>query len=111
MSKKYIFINLGLMLSVLFAVSYQSIHTVKHKLDHDFGYTQTDSDKTLTHKISKKEDCTICDFKFASFLSSETFTFTFTPIYYNVLYAFSIPEKAIVFSGSLYALRAPPSII
>jgi hypothetical protein len=111
MKKKLQFINLGLMLAVLFAVSYQSLHAFSHQVNEDFEYHQSKSNKNLVYKISEKEDCPVCDFKFAAFLSPEVFTFKFTPFYQNVTYLFSIPENIIAFSGSLYSLRGPPNFI
>lgn len=111
MKKKYVYINLGLILAVLFAVSYQSLHSFSHSLVNDLGHQHSKSDKKLVYKISEKEDCAVCDFTFASFLSPEVFTFPFIPFYQNVTYLFSIPENVLAFSGSLYALRGPPVLV
>ena len=111
MKKKLQLINLGLMLAVLFAVSYQSVHAFSHTLKEDspHNHSHSKSNKNLVYKISEKEDCPICDFKFAAFLTPEIFTFQFIPFYQNTRYLFSIPENVIAFSGSLYSLRGPPS--
>lgn len=111
MKKKYALLNLGLMLAVLFAVCYQSLHAFSHTISNDFEYHDSKSGKTLVHKISEKEDCLVCDFTFASFLSPEVFTFNFYPPFYSVTYTFSTPENVIAFSGSLYSLRGPPLFI
>ncbi|WP_339835128.1 hypothetical protein [uncultured Flavobacterium sp.] len=101
------------MLAVLFAVCYQSLHAFSHsvndKFDHNHSHSK--SEKNLVYKVSEKENCPVCDFKFAAFLSPEIFTFQFIPFYQNVRYLFSIPENIIAFSGSLYSLRGPPSFI
>ena len=99
------------MLAVVFAICYQSLHYFSHHLrnDSEHYHSHSKSSKNLVYKISEKEDCPICDFKFAAFLSSEIFTFQFIPFYQNVTYLFSIPENVIAFSGSLYSLRGPPS--
>ena len=70
------------MLAVLFAVSYQSIHTFSH--DHHVKSECCDDSHHLTFKTSEKtftesDDCPICDFKFAAFLSPEVFQFDFIP--------------------------------
>ena len=113
MKKKLQFMNLGLMLTVLFAVCYQSLHAFSHSIkedsEHHHSHLHSKSTKNLVYKISEKEDCPICDFKFAAFLTPEIFTFQFIPFYQNTRYLFSIPENVIAFSGSLYSLRGPPS--
>jgi hypothetical protein len=113
MKKKLQFMNLGLMLAVLFAVCYQSVHAFSHsiKQDSEHYHSHSRSNKNLIYKISEKEDCPVCDFKFAAFLSPEIFTFQFIPFHQNVTYLFSIPENVIAFNGIHYFLRGPPSFI
>lgn len=111
MKKKYAFINLGLMLAVLFAVCYQSLHAFSHSLENDLEHKHSKSDKNLVHEISEIEDCPVCDFKFVAFLSPEIFIFEFNHLYKKVTYLFSIPEKINAFNGSLYSLRGPPCFI
>jgi hypothetical protein len=111
MKKKYALLNLGLMLAVLFAVCYQSLHAYSHSLNNDFDYDHSKSNKNLVHKISEKEGCSVCDFTFASFLSPEVSSFEFISLYQNVRYLFSIPENVMAFSGSLYSLRGPPILV
>lgn len=111
MKKKLQLLNLGLMLAVLFAVSYQSLHAFSHHITEDVEHNHSKSNKNLVYKVSEKEDCLVCDFKFAAFLSPEIFTFQFTSFYQNVTYLFSIPENVIAFRGSLYSLRGPPIFI
>ncbi|MFT7352987.1 MAG: hypothetical protein ACI9XR_002778 [Flavobacterium sp.] len=111
MKKKIAIVNFGLMLAVVFAICYQSLHAFSHSINSDSEYYHSKSNKNLVYKISEKEECSVCDFTFASFLSPEIFTFQFIPFYQNVRYLFSIPENVIAFSGSLYSLRGPPSFI
>lgn len=99
------------MLAVLFAVCYQSLHAFSHHVNEDSEHLHLKSDKNLVYKISEKEECPICDFKFVAFISPEIYTFQFIPFYQNVPYLFSTPENVIAFSGSLYSLRGPPSFI
>jgi hypothetical protein len=111
LKKKIAIVNLGLMLAVVFAICYQSLHAFSHIHENGFEHHYSKSNKNLVFKVSEKEDCSVCDFTFASFLSTETFTFKFIPLYQNVTYLFSIPENVITFSGSLYSLRGPPNFI
>jgi hypothetical protein len=60
--KKILYTNIGLMLAVLFALSYQSIHTFSH--DHHLKSECCDDSHHLTLKTSEKtvsesEDCPV----------------------------------------------------
>lgn len=88
------------MLTVLFAVSYQSLHTFSHHKHEETNSNSTE--KKFSQILTEKEDCPVCDFKFANFLSPEVFTFTFFPPYYEIPYSFSIKESHNVFCGSFF---------
>lgn len=109
MKKKIALLNFIWMLSVLFAVSYQSLHTFSHHKHEEF--TTISSKKTFTKTISEKEDCPVCDFKFASFLSPEVFTFTFFPPHFEIPYQFKSNEICLIFEGNSSYLRGPPSLV
>lgn len=109
MKKKIALLNFVLMLSVLFAVSYQSVHYFSH---HSHNETkEVSSVKSFTKNITEQDDCPICDFKFVSFLSSEILSFTFFPLHFEIPYQFSIKESVSFFCGSLFSLRGPPELI
>ena len=109
MKKKFAIINFILMLSVVFTVSYQSLHTFSH---HKHEETKSiSSEKTFTKNFSEKEHCPVCDFKFASFLSPEIFTFTFFPPHFEIPYQFSVKENFNSFCGCLFSPRGPPFIV
>ncbi|MCO6174549.1 hypothetical protein NHF50_05785 [Flavobacterium sp. NRK F10] len=98
------------MLSVIFAVSYQSLHAFSHHHSEisDCCQNNKEQKKSFKQTISEKEDCIICDFKFASFLSPEIFTYTFFSPFKISPYSFSIKEATCFFCGSLFAHRGPP---
>ena len=109
MKKKFALLNFILMLSVLFAVSYQSLHTFSH---HKHEETKSISlEKTFTKTFSEKEHCPVCDFKFASFLSTEVFSFSFFPPYFEIPYQLSNTENFNSFCGSLFSSRGPPTLV
>ena len=109
MKKKFALLNFILMLSVLFAVSYQSLHTFSH---HKHEETRSvSSEKTFTKNFSEKENCPTCDFKFASFLSPEVFTFTFFQPHFEIPYLFAKKENFNSFCGSLFSTRGPPILV
>lgn len=109
MKKKIALLNIVLMLSVLFAVSYQSMHVFLHH-NHN-AETVSSSKKAFTKNLSEKEDCLTCEFKFASFLSPEVFTFTFFPPHFEIPYQFSVKENFNPFCGSLFSQRGPPVLV
>ena len=109
MKKKLAILNFILMLSVLFAVSYQSVHTFSH---HKHEETKSiSSEKTFTKNISEKEHCPVCDFKFASFLSPEVFSFTFFPPHFDIPYQFSVNENFNSICDCLFSPRGPPYLV
>jgi len=112
--KKLLYMNLFLMLAVLFAVSYQSIHIFSH--DHHLKTECCDDSHHLSFKISEKtftesEDCPVCDFKFAAFLSSEVLHFDLIPSFYEIPYQFNSKETSITFEGNSFNLRGPPVLV
>ncbi|WP_252775344.1 hypothetical protein [Flavobacterium sp. NRK F10] len=110
MKKKLAILNMILMLSVLFAVSYQSLHAFSHH-NEVVSHCSEHSDSTHTKfkkVISEKENCPVCDFKFTSFLSPEIFTYTVFSTFKISPYSFSIKEATSFFCGSLFTHRGPP---
>jgi hypothetical protein len=113
MKKKLQFMNLGLMLAVLFAVCYQSVHAFSHsiKQDAEHYHSHSKSNKNLIYKISEKEDCPVCDFKFVAFISSETLQIEFLSSFIKIPYQFNSNETLITFKGNSFYLRGPPILV
>ena len=114
MKKKLLHINIGLILAVLFAACYQSVHAFSH--EHPLKTACCDDTHHLTFKSSEKtvaesDDCPICDFKFAAFLSPEVFHFEFIPSFYDIPYLFNSTETCITFEGNSCYLRGPPTLV
>lgn len=114
MKKKLSYINLFLILAVLFTASYQSIHTFSHK--HHLKTECCDDSHHLTLKTSEKtfsqsDDCPVCDFKFAAFLSPEVLHFDFISSFYEIPYQFNSKETYITFEGNSFYLRGPPTFV
>jgi hypothetical protein len=112
--KKLLHINIGLILAVLFAVCYQSVHALSH--EHQLKTECCDDTHHLPFKSSEKtvtesEDCPVCDFKFAAFLSAEVFHFDFIPSFYEIPYQFNSNETSITFEGNSFYLRGPPALV
>lgn len=106
--------NIGLMLAVLFAVSYQSIHTFSHnhhlKTEH-CDHSHSLSFKSVEKTLSANEDCPICDFKFAPFLVTAFYHFDFIPSFYEIPYQFNSNESRTTHQGTSRYLRGPPNFI
>jgi hypothetical protein len=112
--KKLLHINIGLILAVLFAVCYQSVHALSH--EHQLKTECCDDTHHLPFKSSEKtvtesEDCPVCDFKFAAFLSAEVFHFDFIPSFYEIPYQFNSNESCITYEGNSFYLRGPPALV
>ncbi|NHN27398.1 hypothetical protein FIA58_017090 [Flavobacterium jejuense] len=113
MKQKIAILNFVLMLSVILAVSYQSLHTVFHHTTHEKN-SEISNSNDEHEKVSsslEKEHCDVCDFKFASFLSPKNFTYSFFFPFKESPYSFSVKEALSFFTGSLYSLRGPPFLI
>ncbi len=102
------------MLAVLFTVCYQSVHAFSH--EHHLKTECCDDTHHLTFKSSEKtvtesEDCPVCDFKFAAFLSPELLHFECIPSFYEIPYQFNNTESIRSLEGNSFYLRGPPAFI
>lgn len=112
MKQKIAILNFAVMLAVILAVSYQSLHILRHHSNPTIENLDTSSNKKHLHiQITEKEQCHVCDFKFASFLSPKIFTYSFYFTFKESPYSFSVKEALTFFSGSLFSLRGPPNFI
>lgn len=100
------------MLSVLFAILFQSLHSYEHFLGEELAVHQLDSKKLDLHQNDHNhEQCFVCEFTFSSFLASEKPSFTFLSEFVNVPYQFPFSVNPAVYSGSSFSLRGPPTFI
>ncbi|WP_152640763.1 hypothetical protein [Flavobacterium sp. 316] len=112
MKKKIVIVNFILMLSVLFAVSYQSLHTFSHHSHKEIKSISSEESKGVFAKIiSDKESCPVCDFKFASFLSPEIFTYSLFPPVLEIPYLYSNNNNITILNRNSFYLRGPPTLI
>ncbi len=112
MKKKLLYINVLLMLSVIFTVGYQSIHAFSHEHHHTvecIAKQQSTTDKSTTFKtFTEKENCPICDFKWKAFLSPERFQYTLFVPSELIPYLDIISKNGKNTEVSLFYLRGPP---
>ena len=109
MFRKYVKINIALAALLLFVVCYQSLHIF---LDTSSHHVHESSTRDVVHVFKKvvteKDDCPVCDFEFAAFLSSEVFTFKFVnptfKFHFIDNYKSIVQEKEFLF----FSHRGPP---
>lgn len=112
MKKKLAIVNFILMLSVIFTVSYQSLHVVLHHTHESKEIAISKNAKSSISKLnSEKEVCYSCDFKFASFLSPKLFSFTCFNFIKEVPYSFNSKESFASLFIASFQLRGPPALV
>ena len=111
MFRKYVKINTALALLLLFVVCYQSLHIFLDNSNHHIHcLSSTKIEKSEYKKVVKeKDECPVCEFEFAAFLSSEVFTFNFVnpPYKFHFIdsYQSIVKEKEFVY----FSHRGPPA--
>lgn len=87
----------------LFAICFPYVHVFSHH------HSKTTSiNKSLSTSVQDKEDCLICNFDVAIFLTSDVLLFSAVKNFYNSNYLFSVQENPNSLCFSLKLLRAPP---
>jgi len=113
--KKILIINLLMSLTVLFAMLFQTIHSYEHiykqltekPCDHNYASHK----KQFTHSHTVENNCPVCHFAFSNFITSLFDTFSFHKINIPALTVFFYNKGvSTFFKGSLFALRAPPTL-
>lgn len=100
------------MLSVLFAILFQSLHSYEHFLGDETAIHQHESLQYDLHQNGHDhQKCFVCEFTFSSYLSGENLVFTFISDVVEVPYQLRYTETPSFFAGSFIALRGPPLFI
>lgn len=110
MQKNYVKYNVLMALAILFAICYQSLHIFTDEAHH-FHDEVTQEHTSKTHLSSDNhEDCPVCDFEFAAFLSTEIFTFDFInpqhKFHFSNAYESIVKEKEFLY----FSHRGPPIV-
>jgi hypothetical protein len=115
MKKKIVIINALMGLVVLSAILFQSIHSLEH-LAKQFS-EKTCHHKYVHHKYELNhshhdwEKCFACEFTFSNFVSTAVISIEINKDLIHTEYFTSYSKENIPsFSGSLFALRAPPLV-
>jgi hypothetical protein len=110
MQKNYVKYNVLMALAILFAICYQSLHIFTDEAHH-FHDEVTQEHTSKTHlSPDNHEDCPVCDFEFAAFLSTEIFTFDFInpqhKFHFSNAYESIVKEKEFLY----FSHRGPPVV-
>lgn len=112
MKRKHVKINILILLAMVFAICYQSLHVFIDKTHHHSDVTLTKNTRVIAYKklYTEKEECPVCEFEFAAFLSSEIFSFKFinlqSKFHFIDNYISIVKEKEFLF----YSHRGPPLV-
>ncbi|WP_173964227.1 hypothetical protein [Flavobacterium collinsii] len=115
MKKKIVLINLFMSVTVLFAMLFQTLHSYEHVYKQltskHCDHTYIDGQKQITHSHTADTNCQICHFTFSTFIPETFQSYSFLKVSIETCCAFFyVKTAAVFFKGSLFALRAPPSI-
>jgi hypothetical protein len=112
MKRKFVVVNLILIVSVLFAMLFQSVHSYEHlakQLSEKKCSHKNNSSHEITHQHHNFDHCFVCDFTLSNFISATISHFEFKKTNLPSGYSFfNSREITQFFKGSLFALRAPP---
>ena len=101
------------MLTVLFSLLFQSVHSYEHFLEQEITFeNHSDDFNSKIHTLNHNhENCFVCEFTLSNFIVTEFTTFSSNHICEDVTQKTTTkiiaPE---VFSGSLFSHRGPPTI-
>lgn len=116
MSKKLHITNFIVVFSIVFALLFQSFHSMEH-LSEVFTektcvHSETEAKVNFTHHHHGLEKCDLCHFTFSHFTSPIKITFEFHSRQFSSSQIVSLYETIKPnFEGSLFSLRAPPNFI
>ena len=116
MKKKIIFINFSVSLMVLFAMLFQTVHSYEHIYrqitEKHCDHSNSLNKYQITHSHSVDANCSICHFTFSTFIPTDFYPYSFTKVIHATILEFIYSKiNSTFFKGSLFALRAPPSLV
>jgi len=112
MKKNKLILSLSLVVTVLFSILFQSLHSYEHVVkqlseehcDHKYNVSGTE----ITHQHHKADHCDLCQFAFGNYIFPKDFSYQLCSCIDEIPYFFTESETFISFPGSLYSLRGPP---
>ncbi|MGL2965596.1 hypothetical protein [Flavobacterium sp. XGLA_31] len=116
MKRKYSILSLLFTFMVLGAILLQSFHSFHHlekfisekHCHHKYALNKTE----INHSHHDFDHCFVCEFALSNYTPTHFFSFEFKKETPHSIYTFCYSKQITQsFRGSLFALRAPPSII
>lgn len=116
MNKKLHIANFSVVFAIIFALLFQSFHSVEHLsqivTEKVCVHSPTNDKADITHQHHGLEKCNLCDFTFSHFTSPIKVTFDFYSYELNTPKVVSLYETIKPnFEGSLFSHRGPPFFI
>jgi hypothetical protein len=110
MKRRFAIFNLALMALVQLTMGWQSFHAFSHKHHHSVAekHVKHFGIEKHSHDSHEDDDCSVCDFHFDFFVAPQQFCLTLTFPHTQIPYTYSSIEGHAAYTGSLFALRAPP---
>lgn len=100
------------MISVLFAILFQSLHSYEHILEDHSTVARIDSSQKDVHANDHHHGkCFVCEFTFSHFVETGFTTFQFKQSFETIGYNFFYNEIPSVSPGKTTSLRGPPQSI
>jgi hypothetical protein len=114
MKRKFALFNLALMALVQITIAYQSFHAFSHAhttaAQNHYERRSESKNNIVQDHVHDDESCSICDFHFDFFVAPQQFFLALDFDFIQIPYSYSSTESNTFFAGSLFALRAPPTV-
>ena len=116
MNKKIDIFSFSLLGVLLFAITFQSVHSFEHLVkqlttkhcQHKYDHSKT----VVSHSHQDFDHCFVCEYSLNSFTFTDFITFENSfSLVHDTTGLFGYGEKFVFFSGSLLKSRGPPTII
>lgn len=116
MNRKVNIFSFSLLGALLFAITFQSVHSFEHlveQLSKEHCQHKYDHSKTLiSHSHTDFDNCFACEYSFSNFTFIDFLSFEIPFLNdYDTTSLFGYGEKLVFFSGSFAKPRGPPFII
>lgn len=116
MNQKVNIFSFSLLGALLFAITFQSVHSFEHLVEqlstkhcaHKYDHSHT----VISHSHTDFDHCFACEYSFNNFTFTDFITFEIPfSIEHNTISLFGYGEKLVFFSGSVVNSRGPPAYI
>ena len=114
MQNKKLILSMSLVMTVLFSILFQSLHTYEHFVqqfaDKECHHKKNNyGEPEITHQHHSQDDCKVCHFSFGSYITPKVLGYNLLLKYKQVPYFYGTQQDIFIFSGSMYSHRGPPA--